>query len=134
MQNTELIRLLVVDEQESYCKLLRAQLNSLPCLAGVDYEFAHSGLDAIKKIAAWAPTVVLLDAHLKDINSMSVLNACRSGGTTVVVASDSDTAQVADKARSAGASGYFAKSDCPEIIAAMLEEIVSVSFPVAMLH
>ena len=90
--------------------------------------------EAIAKIASWKPSVILLDAHLQDVNSFEVLDSCREGRATVVVASDVCSREIMDSARDHGASGYVTKSESPEEIEALLFELATVSAPIEVEH
>lgn len=128
------IKLLVVDEQASYCDLIREHAEICSHHVDIVCECVNSGKDAIEKIASWKPSVILLDAHLNDVNSFEVLQSCREGRATVVVASDHCSREIMDSARSHGASGYVTKSENPEEIEALLFELATVSAPIEFEH
>lgn len=134
VQTRKTIKLLVVDEQSGYCDLIREHAEI--CSHNIDIlcECVNSGKEAIAKIASWKPSVILLDAHLKDVNSFEVLDSCREGRATVVVASDFCSREIMDSARDHGASGYVTKSESPEEIEALLFELATVSAPIEFEH
>ncbi len=134
MRENTIIRLLVVDEHEDYCDLLKEQLELSSYSLNVACQFVHCGEHALQTIAKWRPTVVLLDAHLEDIDSFEVLDACREGRATVVVASDATSGAVEKRARELGASGFFSKSENPDVISALIAELANVSLPVLVSH
>lgn len=134
MKYRKTVKLLVVDEQPDYCDLIREHAEICSHQIDIICESATSGREAIEKIAAWKPSVILLDAHLQDVNSFEVLESCREGRATVVVASDHCSQAIMNSAREHGASGYVTKSDNPEEIEALLVELATVSAPVAFDH
>ncbi len=134
MKYKKTVKLLVVDEQPGYCELIREHAEICSHQIDIICEYVTSGREAIEKIAEWKPSVILLDAHLQDINSFEVLESCREGRATVVVASDHCSRAIMDSARERGASGYVTKSENPEEIEALLVELATVSAPVELDH
>ncbi len=134
VQKNSNVKLLVVDEHREYCALLKEQLEQITHGVQISCQFVHSGQDAIDAISEWEPSVVLLDAHLEDVSSFLVLDACRFSKATVVVSSDASGSEVEEKARAHGASGFFRKSYHPETLGALLNELAKVSLPVQLLH
>lgn len=128
------VKLLVVDEHSQYCSLIREHAEMYGHALKLVCECVNSGREALEKISTWEPSVVLLDAHLPDINSFEVLDACRNGRATVVVSSDVCSRDIENSARAHGASGYVTKSENPEDIEALLVELATVSLPVQMKH
>jgi DNA-binding NarL/FixJ family response regulator len=134
VQTRKTIKLLVVDEQDGYCDLIREHAEICSHHVDILCECVNTGKEAIEKIASWKPSVILLDAHLRDVNSFEVLESCREGRATVVVSSDFCSREIMDSARDHGASGYVTKSESPEEIEALLFELASVSAPIELDH
>lgn len=134
MSNTKRVKLLVIDEQVTYCDLIKEHVDICSHQFDIVCECVNSGTEALEKIAEWEPSVILLDAHLQDVNSFAVLDACRYGRATVVVSSDTCSSSIENSARAHGASGYVTKSESPEQIEALLYELATVSSPMMMKH
>lgn len=64
-------KILVVDDEISICDLLRISLEA----EGYEVSLAHDGRDALKKIAAINPDLLILDLMLPEINGFDI---CRS--------------------------------------------------------
>ena len=77
MSNSKSVKLLVVDEQVTYCDLIKEHIDICSHQFDIVCECVNSGTEALEKIAEWEPSVILLDAHLQDVNSFAVLDACR---------------------------------------------------------
>ncbi|MBX7144074.1 MAG: response regulator [Oligoflexia bacterium] len=134
MTKSKEVKLLVVDEHDQYCTLIQEHAELYGHSLKIVCECVNSGREALERITKWEPSVVLLDAHLPDMNSFEVLDACRNGRATVVVSSEVCSREIEDSARAHGASGYVTKSDNPEDIEALLYELATVSLPVPMKH
>lgn len=134
VENRKTIKLLVVDEQAGYCDLIREHAEICSHQVEILCECVNSGREALERIANWRPSVILLDAHLHDMNCFDVLESCREGRATVVVSSDHCSKEIMDSARDHGASGYITKSESPDQIEALLFELASVSAPVEVEH
>jgi response regulator of citrate/malate metabolism len=72
---------------------------------------AHSGADALAKVAALRPDLVLLDVHLPDMSGLDVLHALRTRGdsTGVVMVTAERDAEAVRTALHGGAMQYLVK-------------------------
>lgn len=80
---TRKIRVLVVDDSAFARKVLREVLQKHPNIEVVDT--ARDGLDALEKIAEYAPDVVVLDLLMPNLDGIGVLRALPAVGAPVVV-------------------------------------------------
>lgn len=102
------LRALVVDDDELYCALLHAALVA----AGFDVETTLTGEDALAKIAAHAPDLLLLDIHLPGISGLDVLRALSATppATKIVTIAISSAWEFAEReAISLGAAAFLRK-------------------------
>jgi len=116
------VRLLVVDEQESYCELIRKSADIGDMAFEVVCEHAASAAEAIRKIADWEPTVILVDAYLPDMNSLEFLEQCR-GTSPLIVASEHISPSTEESVLSRGASAYIPKTQDPDELDIILQKI-----------
>ena len=70
--------ILVVDDEENYLKLLEFNLGE----AGFDVETAQDGTEALQKIAARPPSLVLLDGLLPGVHGFEVCRQLKSSPGT----------------------------------------------------
>ena len=128
MANTEKeLRLLVVNEQESYCELISEQVELGDFNRQVACKCVSSEEDAKKAIADWAPTVVLVDAFLEDSNSFELMKYCNGMSTPVVVTSESAVERIADSTAERGALAYMQSEEDPESLECMLRKIIEIA-------
>ncbi len=74
-------RLLVVDDEDSLLDLLGDALR----FAGYEVHLARSGFEALKQAADVAPTLILLDVNLPDLDGFEVCQRLRRDGSDVPV-------------------------------------------------
>ena len=115
-----MIRLLLVDDHPLVRDGLKARLASEPDIEVVGE--AGDASEAIAALAAHAPTLVLMDIGMKDVNGieLTALLLQRVPTLAVLMLSMYDSVEYAQRAMQAGARGYVLK-DAPssEILAAL---------------
>jgi len=119
------LRLLVVHDQKDFCDFFREQVDLNRHLYKIDCQCTTSGRQALELIREWAPTVVLLDAHISDINSFQVLDGCKSREVSVILTSESVSSEIEKSAQKHGACGYCQSFDDPDLIEQLLHQIVT---------
>jgi DNA-binding NarL/FixJ family response regulator len=102
------IRVLLVDDHELFRAGVRAELESHVELVGEAADVA----DAVAKVGALAPDVVLLDVHLPDGSGADVI--AQAAGPTYLALSVSDDPDDVIAVIRAGARGYVTKTIGPE--------------------
>ncbi|NLF25227.1 MAG: hypothetical protein GX589_06160, partial [Deltaproteobacteria bacterium] len=117
--------LLFVHDQEDYCNLFKEQVDLNSHLYKIDCQCTTSGHQALRMIREWRPSVVLLDAHIGDVNSFQVLDGCKGIEVAVIVTSDINSQEIEKSAEKHGACGYCHLLDDPESIEHMLKQIVN---------
>src|SRR5215211_5771222 len=73
--------ILVVEDQRDLAKGLKANLE----VEGYDVDVAHTGEDALRRIAEHPPALVLLDLMLPDLEGYDVLKRLRDAGLNMPV-------------------------------------------------
>lgn len=104
---TMAVRVLVVDDEPPICKLLRVGLGT----EGYAISEAVNARDAIARIEAEEPDLVLLDLGLPDMTGQELLRLWRGEGRTlpiVILSSRTDEAGIV-QALEAGADDYVTK-------------------------
>lgn len=118
-----MIRVLVVDDQT----LVRQGIRSLLALAdGVEVVGeAADGVDALARIEALDPDVVLLDVRMPRLGGVGVLHALREAGDArpVLVLTTFDDDVAALEALRAGAKGYLLKDSSLERLTAAVRTL-----------
>ena len=109
-------KILTVDDDPESVKIIQKSLE----LHGYLVEFATSGREAIEKISAWKPHLVLLDVNMPDLNGLETLTLLRNSSeyiSTIFVSGNSDVEHVI-RGLDAGADDYICKPFNPmELIA-----------------
>jgi two-component system, NarL family, nitrate/nitrite response regulator NarL len=120
-----ILRVLVVDDSEivrrGICQILQSQ---------ADIEIiceASDGADAVRKLRAHKPDVVLLDITMPVMNGFDAARRIKHEfpSTLILVVNHSDSAPFAREAIAAGASGYVVKSNASTELIPMLRKTVS---------
>lgn len=119
------LRLLVVHDRKEYCELFKEQVDLNSHLYKIDCQCTTSGKKALKIIKEWGPAVVLLDAHIGDLNSFQVLDRCKGREVPVILTSESNSRAIEQSAQKHGARGYCQTLSDPEGIEQLLQQIVS---------
>ena len=128
------VRLLVVDEQARFCELVQEIADLASHMYDISCEFTDSGSRARELVRDWDPSVILVDAHLSDINSCEFVNDCRDVRAPVVVTSEERSSSIEESAREWGASGYFTKSESVEDVEKLVLELASLASGEAHFH
>ena len=104
-----MIRVLICDDQQVVCEGLRAILSTAPQIEVVG--LAHHGADALERIPATRPDVVLMDLKMPVMNGVQATREIRVRfpGVRVLVLTTYDADQWVLDAVRAGASGYLLK-------------------------
>ena len=114
------IRLLIVDDHPLVRDGLKARLASVPGILVVGE--AGDAAEALAALAACAPTFVLMDIGMKDVNGIELTSMLlqRSPQLAVLMLSMYDSVEYAQLSLAAGARGYVLK-DAPssEILSAL---------------
>ncbi len=102
-----LTRILVVEDQRDLAKGLKANLE----VEGYAVDVAHTGLDALRHLEQHAPSLVLLDLMLPDIEGYDVLARLRRAGHKMPVLILTARGEEVDKVRGfrLGADDYVTK-------------------------
>ncbi len=120
--NSEKIRALVVDDEESITNLIAMALR----YEGWDVETASTGTEAIEKLRSFSPDVAVLDIMLPDLDGIQVLSRFRSEGYLLPVLFLTALDSVDDRVNglTAGGDDYVVKPFSLEELIARLRALV----------
>jgi two-component system chemotaxis response regulator CheY len=119
---TSTLRILIVDDDQ----FVRSVLRDVLSLRGYECSEAGDGEEALEKMRAQAPDVVLLDLLMPKMSGIQALEEIRRahpGSRVVVITSLASDALVA-RALSAGASGFVIKPFHPIEIQEAVQQAV----------
>jgi DNA-binding NarL/FixJ family response regulator len=104
-------RVLVVDDYVPWHRIVSVVLRSQPELKIVGRAF--NGMEGVQQALRLQPELVLLDLGLPGLNGMEATRRIRevSRGSTILMVSQTWSADIAESALEIGASGYVVKSD-----------------------
>lgn len=128
MINTEKeLRLLVVNEQDSYCELLNEQVELGDFDRQIECKCVSNEEEAKRAINDWAPTLVVMDAFLEESNGFELMKYCNGMSTPVVVTSETTVEKIADSSAERGALAYIQTENDPDSLECMLRKIVEIA-------
>jgi len=118
------VRVLVVDDDLSMCKLLRMMLEP----KGFEVLEAFSGVRGLVMAKGELPDIVLLDIMMPDIDGFGVCRELKLDPTTKDIPIIFVTAKAGhehlDRGMSLGAQGYITKPFRPEVLIEKLYEVI----------
>ena len=119
------VRVLVVDDQEPLRRGLRLLLETAGGFEVADE--AADGLEALARIPAAAPDVVLADARMPVLDGVGLVRACarEHPGLPVLVLTTFDDADVVRDAHDAGAAGFLLKDAPTDALATAIRAVVA---------
>ena len=117
------IRVLVADDQSMVRAGFRMLLSGEPDIEVVAE--ANNGLEAVDKAARFAPTVVLMDIRMPELDGLEATRRilAADGGARVLILTTFDLDEYVYEALRAGASGFVLKDDPPEQLLAAIRTI-----------
>ena len=115
------LRILVVDDEKSIRRFLRASLSAY----GYNIFESATGMDALKESVSTHPDVIILDLGLPDIGGIEVIRKIRNRAKTpIIVLSVREEASDKIAALDAGADDYLTKPFSAEELSARLRAVM----------
>lgn len=117
------MRVFLIDDHT----LFREGLVGLLRRRNIDIAAAGDGESGVRRVAEFAPDVILLDLRMPDTDGLEVLQQLRQRGITAPVAfltTSGDQADLADALRQ-GATGYLLKDMEPDALVAAMRDIAA---------
>ncbi|MFN3844949.1 MAG: response regulator [Paracoccaceae bacterium] len=103
------LRILAVDDSLTMREMLRQTLTE----AGFQVVLAEDGLDALDKLPAADPDLILSDLNMPKMDGFGLIDAVRKGNVSsrvpILVLTTESAATLKDRARAAGATGWITK-------------------------
>ncbi|MFN7222677.1 MAG: response regulator [Paracoccaceae bacterium] len=103
------LRILAVDDSLTMREMLRQTLTE----AGFQVVLAEDGLDALDKLPAADPDLILSDLNMPKMDGFGLIDAVRKGNVSsrvpILVLTTESAATLKDRARDAGATGWITK-------------------------
>ena len=125
------IRILLVDDQVLFRKGLRALLEDQDDMEVVGE--ASDGLQAVERVRAIKPDVVLMDIHMPVCNGVQATRIIKNEHpeTKVVALTVSDEDEDLFEAIKSGAEGYLLKDLCPEELFDLVRGVLQGETPIS---
>jgi DNA-binding NtrC family response regulator len=117
-------RLLVIDDDEASCRLVRAIFKS----DGFEVLFAHDGVSGLKRAATDDPDLLILDLELPRLDGLEVLERLKRSkpGLPIVMLTGRAEVKTAVRATQLGAFDYLTKPVDPDDLIAMVRRALEV--------
>jgi CheY-like chemotaxis protein len=113
---------LIVEDDQLLSNAYRLKFSS----AGHDVKLAGNGVEALSILKDYKPDVIILDLIMPEMDGFTTLNELKKSSETspipVVIASNLGQEEDINKCLSAGASGYFVKSNVS--LEALVAEVI----------
>ena len=121
------LRLLVIDEQISYSKLLSEWSELCDHQYSIECRCAESGKAGLEMMKSWQPSVVIVDVHLPDMHSFDIIDQCSKTRAPVLVMSEAGSADIEHSVLARGAHAFVVKGEDPEALEDLLATVVDIS-------
>lgn len=119
------IRLLVVDDSPKFAQAIQEHAELFAFQCAIDCRAAVSEDEASNIMKSWSPNCVLLHLHLSEGSAFGMLRRWRDSLMTLVAVADQHSAFIEEAARTGGADAFYARSDNPDDVLHLLEEVVA---------
>lgn len=120
-------RILIVEDEAQVRQVMSRFIRAV-CPAAEIYE-AEDGAEAVNKIAAISPTLIVLDIVLPAVNGLQICSITRRGGggrTKILAITGLDTEDVRRKAIEVGADDFLPKPFDPEAAQEKLRKLLAI--------
>lgn len=115
------MRVMLVDDSKTMRSIQRTILSQL---GYVDIEEACDGLDALSKVSAFKPELILLDWNMPNMDGLTFLKNYRAKGhktPVIMVTTEADKPRVMEAIK-AGVNNYVVKPFTPDTLAQRIKE------------
>ena len=118
------MRVMLVDDSKT---IRRIQRGILEKLGYTQIEEACDGQDALSRLAAFQPTLILLDWNMPNMDGITFLKTFRQKNTTtpvIMVTTESEKTRVIEAIR-AGVNNYVVKPFTPDMLQKRINETLA---------
>jgi two-component system, chemotaxis family, chemotaxis protein CheY len=120
------VRVLLIDDSKTMRMIERAALEQV---GAFEFEEAHDGLDALSKVVAFKPDLILVDWDMPVMDGLTFVRHFRAQDQrtpVVMVTTESERTRVLE-AIEAGVNNYIVKPLTPRVLAERLRETIGSS-------
>lgn len=121
------VRLLLIQEANSFREFFVDWIELSTHFYQIKHISAETGNEGLELLYTWCPSVVVIDAHIADLNCFTLIEECRKNCIPVFVTSKEQSSEIEFSAQQSGATGYFPAMDDPAMLDQFLAEIVEAS-------
>jgi two-component system chemotaxis response regulator CheY len=118
------MKVMLVDDSKT---MRNIQKGILAQLGFIDVEEAVDGLDAMSKIGAFQPGLLLVDWNMPNMDGLTFVQKFRAGGgkaPIIMVTTEAEKSRVVDAIK-AGVNNYVVKPFTPEVLSARIKETLA---------
>jgi len=128
------VKLLVVDDHTEGFDELRDVADMYSPDFRIECKLATSGAEARELASSWQPSVVLVDLHLANTETLTLLRHLSELGTPVVATSSERRPDIEQTVQDYGAAGYVQKSTSLEELETLVNFVAALAIPVEPTH
>lgn len=121
------VRLLVVDDQPEYFEFIQEFSEICSHVYDIVCTYADTGEKAFELIRTWEPSIVLVDVHTANLDCFEFLDRCKRGAQPVIAVSNEQSKEIERSVLAKGATAYLPKTENPDEMESLLQEIISFS-------
>ena len=118
------MKVLLVDDSKT---MRNIQKGILTQLGYTELEEAADGLDAMSKVGAFEPELMLVDWNMPNMDGLTFVKKVRSSGNTcpiIMVTTEAERARVVEAIK-AGVNNYVVKPFTPDVLQDRIKETLS---------
>ncbi|MEM1208285.1 MAG: response regulator [Planctomycetota bacterium] len=118
------MRVMLVDDSKTMRNIQKGILNQL---GHTELEEAADGLDALSKVNAFNPELLLVDWNMPNMDGLTFVKQYRSNGGAspiIMVTTEAEKARVVEAIK-AGVNNYVVKPFTPEVLSGRINETLS---------
>lgn len=128
------LRLLIVDDQSNFSEFLELYSDIWNEHVEVVLTHVESAAKAVNEMGSLRPNVVMVDAHLSDMNSLELVQRIANGTSTVVLTSEQPSISLEESALFHGAQAYIPKTQDPDEVEFLFLRLAELSTDLSDVH
>ena len=128
------LRLLIVDDHSGYSEFLEEYSDIWNEQYEVILSHVESAAEAVEQLSELKPNVIMVDAHLPDMNSLEFVQQFSTVDSAIVVTSEKHSLSLEESAMCHGADAYIPKTQDPDEIEFLFSRLAQISSDPRELH